>query len=916
VVEQRSIQRMGVERHPETRERIYRFPQQFEGLRENIAVMVQTLFAENIYADTPVMRGVYFTSGTQEGSPIDRVMNAMADAFGIRQSLPTHSKPAVEARSYFLRDVFSHVIFPDQDLAVQSTAEDRRQKQLQYAYAGGALFLALLILLFPTIAFFRNREMISDTRKLFLAQKDSQASTSTASIAVEDLRVLRDRLDELLKWENEGPPTGMRFGMYRGSALFEPLRKFYGAAVRRTFVEPVLAQDMKDLTAFAKKHEGEEGRMPDEREYARYFSMLKLNLLLTGPRTEAEPRLGDNERAWIVANLVSRWANRSGFAESADRQRILGEHLDLYGKLLAQDQTLAFTRNDKVINDTRAALGKLPFERLLLNQIIADVGREADLKLSNILGGTASNIKSKGLVRGAFTRRGWDKVVRDRLESPLQNADLWVLSRTTKDSTDAEIDRIIRALSSLYFEQYIAEWQTFLGSVEVARPGSNAEVLAALEELTRGKPPPLARLFQALGYNSKLPNKSAGDELGDDLLKKLKDKINKGASKDTRDGIASVTKFVNTTDDTGELVYTPPHVQAAFDSLVKFGVAPPPPTPDAPPESVQLDLYQEQLVFIRDALRQFLENPSEGKALNSRLATARVQIQSLVNGQEDPNIRPVLGKLLMPPLEAATSLAGREAGTAINQSWCSEIVDAFKRNLANRYPFNRNGHDAALADVGEFYRPGSGTMWGYFDTSLKEDVRRAGDKFQFIKKLGGSPLQPVVLNFLKRSYDISTSLFSPNGAEPQMKFSISIRPSPQLSSITFSVDGKEVVYKNEPERWTQFTWPGDGKTAGAFIKVRSPKTSGPEELIREGEWGLFRLMEEGVAQIDKGSRVFTMTWKMPQTKSEVVIDFKPERTATPFFGTSPGPGTAVLQPFRAPGVAPPRTIGRGAGCSE
>ncbi|KFE70552.1 type VI secretion system membrane subunit TssM [Hyalangium minutum] len=916
VVEQRSIQRMGEERHPETRERIYRFPQQFEGLRENIAVMVQTLFAENVYADTPVMRGVYFNSGTQEGSPIDRVMNAMADAFGIRQSLPTSNKPAVESRSYFLRDVFANVIFPDQDLAVQSTAEDRRQRQMQYAYAGGALFLALLILLFPTIAFFRNREMISDTRKLFLAQKDSQASTSTASIAVEDLRVLRDRLDELLKWKEEGPPTGMRFGMYRGDGLFEPLTKFYGAAVRRTFVEPVLAQDMKDLTTFAKRHEGEETTIPDEREYARYFSMLKLNLLLTGPRTESEPQLGDNERAWIVANLVSRWANRSGFAESADRQRILGEHLDLYVKLLAQDQSLAFTRNDKVINDTRAALGKLPFERLLLNQIVADVGREADLKLSNILGGTASNIKSKGIVRGAFTRKGWDKVVRDRLESPLQNADLWVLSRTTKDSTDAEIERIIKALTSLYFEQYIAEWQTFLGSIEVARPGTNAEVLAALEELTRGKPPPLARLFSSLSYNSKLPNKTATEELGDDLLKKLKDKINKGAPKDMKDGVNAGIKFATASEDTGEVVYTAPHVQAAFDSLVKFGVAPPPASPDAPPESVQLDLYQEQLVFIRDALRQFLENPSEGKALNSRLATARVQIQSLVNGQEDPNIRPVLGKLLMPPLEAATSLAGREAGTAINQSWCSEIVDAFKRNLANRYPFNRNGHDAALADVGEFYRPSSGTMWGYFDTSLKEDVRRAGDKFQFIKKLGGSPLQPVVLNFLKRSYDISTSLFSPNGAEPQMKFSISIRPSPQLSQITFSVDGKEVVYKNEPERWTQFTWPGDGKTSGAFLKVRSPKSSGPEELIREGEWGLFRLMEEGVAQIDKGSRVFTMTWKMPQTKSEVVIDFKPERTATPFFGTSPGPGTPVLQPFRAAGVAPPRTIGRGAGCSE
>jgi type VI secretion system protein ImpL len=914
VVEQRSIQRMGEERHPETRERIYRFPQQFDGLRDNIAAMVQTLFAENVYQDTPVMRGVYFTSGTQEGSPIDRVMNAMADAFGIRRSLPASSKPSVEARSYFLRDVFGNVIFPDQDLAVQSTAEDRRQKQMQYAYAGGALLVALLILLFPTIAFFQNRAMIQDTRKILQAQLGSTASASTASIAVEDLRVLRDRIDELLKWEQEGPPTGMRFGMYRGSALFEPLRKFYGAAVRRTFVEPMLVQDLKDLSAFGDKYKVEDGPVPEEREYAQYFSKLKLNLFLTGPRTAAEPAIGDAERAWIVEHLVSRWSNRSGFAESAERQRILGEHLDLYVKLLAQDPGLAFTRNDKTINDVRTALGKLPFDKLLLNQIIADVGREFDLKLSNIVGGTTTNIKSKGLVRGAFTRRGWDKLVRERLESPLENADLWVLGKDTRNSTDADIAKVIKALESRYFETYINEWQTFLDSVEVQRPGSDTAVLAALEELTR-KQPPLGRVFQALGYNTRLPTKTSSEEGVDDLLDKIKSKLEKKAPKGVKEIADAGGKFLPEAEDTGEIHYTALHVQASFDLLVKFGVPPPPPTPDAPPEPVQLDQYQEQLVLVRDALRQMLENPSEAKALISRLATARVQIQSLVNGQEDPKIRPTLTRLLMPPLEAATYLANAKAGGELNQSWCSEIVDAFKRNLANRYPFNRNGHDASLADVGEFYRPSSGTVWGYFEGALKEDVRRAGDSFKFIRKLGATPLQPGVLTFLKRSYDISTSLFTPNGGEPSMKFSISIRPSPQLASITFSVDGQEVVYKNEPERWTKFSWPGDGKKSGALIKVRTARGQ-PEELERDGEWGLFRLMEDGVAQIDKGSRVFSMKWKMPSTNSEVVIDFKPERTATPFFGTSPGPGTAMLQPFRASNVTPPRTIGRGAGCSE
>ncbi|MFL5348288.1 MAG: type VI secretion system membrane subunit TssM [Hyalangium sp.] len=910
VVEQRSTQRLGQERHPETRERIYRFPQQFEGLRANIAAMVQALFAENVYADTPVMRGVYFTSGTQEGSPIDRVMNAMADAFGIRRSLPSTTKSSVEARSYFLRDVFSSVIFPDQDLAVQSTAEDRRQRQMQYAYAGGGLFVAVLILLFPTVAFFKNRDLIQDTRRIFQAQQATGSTASTASIAVEDLKVLHDWIDELSK----GPSAGMRFGMYRGDELLAPLSRFYGTAVRRTFVEPVLVQDMKDLAAFAKKHEGEETSAPDEHEYARFFNLLKMNLFLTGPRTASEPPIGDAERAWLVSHLKERWSTRPGFVESKERQDILGGHVDLYLTLLAKDPSLAYTRNDKIIGDTRTALSKLPFEQLLLSQIVADAGREFDLKLSSILGGTASNIKSKGVVRSAFTRKGWDKVVRERLESPLQNADLWVLNRDTKNSTDAEIERQIKKLESLYFSTYINEWQAFLDSIEVSRPGGQTEVLAELEEFTRGKPPPLARLFQAVAYNTKLPNKSAAEEVGEDILGKIKQKLDKKASKDAKDLMNTGVKFASGGEDTGEIQFTPLHVQAAFDSMVKFGVPPKPATDDAPPQSVALDQYQEQLVFVRDALRELAENPTASKQAMARLTTAKVTVQSLINGQEDPNVRPFFNKVLMPPLETASSSVSGKAGGELNDKWCSDVSDTFKRNLLNRYPFNKTGHDAALQDVADFYRPDAGTVWGFYGAELKENVRKVGSNYKAVHGVGGVSLQPLLFQFLSRSDDITSSLFAPRAQDPGMQFTIHIRPSPQLASITFSVDGKSVEYKNGPEEWYPFSWPGDGKKSGAFIKVRNNRGQ-VETLDQDGEWGLFRLMEIGAPQVDKGARVFSVTWKMPSVGADVVIDFRPSRTATPFFGVSPGPGTGMLQPFRAPGVAPPRMIGKGAGCS-
>ena len=55
--------------------------------------------------ETSRAEAVYFSSGTQEGRPIDRVMHKMAEAFGIRSEVNL-GEPVAEAKSYFLRDVF------------------------------------------------------------------------------------------------------------------------------------------------------------------------------------------------------------------------------------------------------------------------------------------------------------------------------------------------------------------------------------------------------------------------------------------------------------------------------------------------------------------------------------------------------------------------------------------------------------------------------------------------------------------------------------------------------------------------------------------------------------------------------------------------------------------------------------------
>ncbi|MCP3098211.1 type VI secretion system membrane subunit TssM [Myxococcus sp. K15C18031901] len=926
VVEQRSIVRLGSERHPETRERIFRFPQQFEGLRGNLIEFVQALFAENVYADTPVMRGVYFTSGTQEGSPIDRVMNKMAEAFGIRRtSTPPGSRPAVESRSYFLRDMFADVVFPDQNLAMRSSAEEQRQKRMQLAYAGGCLAVALLILLFPAISFFENRKFIQTTRGMAQALKLEAANKDGgAGKMVDAMMPMRQRLDQLLQWKEEGPPTGMRFGMYRGDDLLGPLGAFYGATVRRVLVDPVLAGDLKDAKAWVEKARDREEK-PSEGAYALYFDRLKLHLLLSGPRTPREPELGEAEREWIVTSLRERWGRKAGFADSAQRTTQMANHIDLYVKLLAQDPALAFVRNDQVVRDVRVVLDRLPFSTLALAQIVSEVSRKKDqydVTLSSVLGSTAQHIKGKGRVRAAFTRKGWEKVVAPKLEHPLQGADIWVLDKDTDSTNEIELARQERALRSAYYKQYIEEWQEFIGTLSTREPNDVTDALAMLEDLTRGEPPPLGKLFRAVAYNVRLggdPAEGKSDDEG--MLDKLKQKLGpKGKAIDSAVRFANgkLSKDAEPSEEEGD--FTAEDVEPSFAGLLKFGAAPPQAKgPDAPPpESIPLDIYQEQLKFLRDEQRTAMDDPSQAGAMMTRVQTARVIIQSLIQAQE-VGWRPPIHSLLWPPIEKISELTIKEQGGKASDQWCSEVANAFKQKLAGHYPFNRNGQDAAVADVGDFYRFESGTLWGFYGGVLKNHVEQSGTRFKFVTRAGragGNMYFGSVLSFLARSREISESLFSPRDAEPGVKFAFHIRPSPKLSSIRFTVDGQTVEYNNGPEEWHNYEWPGKGgKSLGATIRVRNNQGK-TETLEQEGEWGLFRLMEEGTPSVSGGARSFSVTWSMPSLDTEVVIDFRPTRSASPFFGVSAGGTPRLMQPFRMQGVQPPRVIAKGGtGCS-
>ena len=115
-----SLERIQTETDPQRRSLIASFPAQVASVRQVARDFLTEVFQENRFEHRQLLRGVYLTSGTQEGTPIDRLMMGMARTFGIgRQAIGSGRGTG---RSYFLTNLFEKVMFPEAGLV---SADDK-----------------------------------------------------------------------------------------------------------------------------------------------------------------------------------------------------------------------------------------------------------------------------------------------------------------------------------------------------------------------------------------------------------------------------------------------------------------------------------------------------------------------------------------------------------------------------------------------------------------------------------------------------------------------------------------------------------------------------------------------------------------------------------------------------------------------
>ena len=209
----------------------YRFPQQYRVAGPLIAKFLDGAFGGAWVGETPFVRGVYFTSGTQEGSPIDRVLGTLARSFNLERKVAP--PPAGAGKSYFLKRLLHEVIFGESGLAGFNPAAERSRRLGRLAAYAVFAALAIGFGLLWTASFLGNRSLVAtaeaktaETRRDIEAVKGFGAGDEAKLIAVlNKLRNLRDAA--------RGGDSGvLHAGFFQGNKLGAQATRAYRNALR------------------------------------------------------------------------------------------------------------------------------------------------------------------------------------------------------------------------------------------------------------------------------------------------------------------------------------------------------------------------------------------------------------------------------------------------------------------------------------------------------------------------------------------------------------------------------------------------------------------------------------------------------------------------------------------------------------
>lgn len=894
-----SVVRMSMHRGEKLPPGVLTFPLEFSALKAPLRTFITTLFEDNPYQFRPIFRGFYFTSAVQEGQSTGRASQRVAERFSLTQAANSGPTAAVVAQNgFFLRDLFSKVIFADAQLVQQYTS--RIKLRWRYAaFFGGALLLGAMLAGW-TWSYVGNRQLVAHVQADLNKAIKLQEGRLDLQSRLEALEILQDRVDQLQRYRDERPWT-LTLGLYQGEALEQKMRALYLAGLQEVMLKPTAAAiagylgevnaNAMQLQPLVRNTEG--GIVPAKAttstpepmgvysaasatNVSDAYNALKTYIMLGEHGRMETGHLGDQLtrfwRGWLEANRGS--MPREQLIRSAER--ILSFALT---QVSAPDFPTTQT-NLALLDTTRETLRRVVKGMPARERVYAEIKARAATRFPPMTVARLVDDADREIVAGsyaisgAFTREAWDGFVEDAFKEASQKetrADDWVLKTATQDDLTLEgsPEQIRKALVQLYKAEYVQEWQKFLQGVSVKEFANFEQAVQRMNRLGDPAASPVGKLVQALYDQTSWDNPGL---LNEKLAKGQKGFIAWFKSSILRMAPSPVEVKLDVT--TGQAAIPMGPIGKEFAGLTRLMIS-----RDSNPALIRT--YLQSLSKIRTRFNQIKNQGDNGPASRqlmqqtlegtSELSEAlKLVDEQMLNGQTEA-AKATLRPILVRPLIQSYAVIVPAAENEINRIWAAQVFDPFQRTLAGKYPFDKNSRlEATSGEMAKMFGPEGGVA-KFSEQALGPLVVRRGDTVtprtwadiglrlrpEFS---GGFPAWVAPLAGQGAGGAAAGSGGSGGGgtSEAQTHFQMLPMPVPGLAEYTIEVDGQQMRYRNAIAQWTQFVWPGQG-TPGVRITGVTMDGRTLEFLNEPGGYGLEKMINKARRRkLDSGA--FELSW--------------------------------------------------------
>nr|WP_275298101.1 type VI secretion system membrane subunit TssM [Halomonas campisalis] len=796
----RLLERLVEEREPQRRARLFGFPRQMAGLRESLLQFIADTFEGSGY-DRPVMlRGLYFTSGTQEGTPIDRMMDSLARAYGMQVSgaSPVEAAPAGQGRSYFIHRLLKSVIFPESGLAGVNW-----RLEVGRALAQNAAYLLLLgVLAVVSVGWMTsyqyNRGYLADVEAALAAHGELASQPMPGEAGLAEVLPRLDALREVAAEANRHRgrvPVLMGLGLYRGEPVGRTAEQAYLQGVRELLVPRVVNLIERRLST---------PNVPPTNIYA----YLKGYLMLaeTG-------RLNRDELEVIVRDaLLGEFPQQRAIAQA------LFEHFGAY-----TDSARSFPAvsvNDELVARSRASLRQASVPALMFRRLETrfDQRHEASLRLdveaglgSDLVFRRRSGTPLSEPIPALYTRDGFEQITRQEGGELVSRflEDHWVFGEATLPSGRAAHLRLAEEFVRHYEQAYIDHWEELLADLDLV-PLLQVDQAIDLLAVITGPTSPLRRLMELVANQTRFPEPERDDETP------------------AAGRFGTLLGFVDPGREQAPEIHPGARIDAHFREFHRFVLG----ENGEPPMSsliARLTQLYNELSALGGGLgdRDFTQFGGETlRRLSSEAARSPAPFSEWVDALAG----------------SGQEVAMRNLRSQLNRRYRDAVLPICQELAQGRYPFEPgSSRDIPPGDFARLFGPG-GVMEAFFQENLANLVDAPGGRLQWrsdeAARLG---IPSSVLAQFQRARMIREMFFL-GGGGPQVAFSMTPHYlDARARQFQFFLGDQVLSYRHGPPLARRFVWPGDG---GQETLVMFEDRGGLRPNVAyEGSWSWLRALD-------------------------------------------------------------------------